>query len=89
MVVFPLELQTQLAAYGIIDLDEVALRQRLEVSVPTFTLIKLADWPARRWKCRYRLMLGDTTHDAQTVPEAYARALLAALTVKLPLTDSQ
>jgi hypothetical protein len=75
----PETLQTQLASFGITDLDEVALRQALEARVQTYTLIKLADWPARRWKCRYRLMLRDVMHDAQSVPEAYAIALLAAL----------
>ena len=75
----PETLQTQLASFGITELDEVALRQALEARVQTYTLIKLADWPARRWKCRYRLMLRDVMHDAQSVPEAYALALLAAL----------
>ncbi len=75
----PETLQTQLASFGIIELDEVALRQALEARVQTYTLIKLADWPARRWKCLYRLMLRDVMHDAQSVPEAYALALLTAL----------
>ncbi len=75
----PETLQNQLASFGITELDEVALRQALEARVQTYTLIKLADWPARRWKCRYRLMLRDVMHDAQSVPEAYALALLAAL----------
>lgn len=76
---FPETLQSQLASYGITDFSEVALREALEVRVSTYTLIRLADWPARRWKCRYRLMRGDIFHDAQTVPEAYASGLLAAL----------
>ena len=75
----PETLQTQLAESGITDRDEVALRQALEARVQTYTLIKLADWPARRWKCRYRLMLRDVMYDAQSVPEAYALALLAVL----------
>ena len=75
----PEALQTQLASFGITNTDETALRQALETRVQTYTLIKLADWPARRWKCRYRLMLRDVMHDAQSVPEAYALALLAAL----------
>lgn len=75
----PETLQNQLATYGITHLDEVALRQELEARVPTYTLIKLADWPARRWKCRYRLMMGDSMYDAQSVPEAYALALLAVV----------
>jgi hypothetical protein len=73
------ELQRQLSFYGITGFDEVTLRQELEARTPTYTLIKLADWPARRWKCRYRLMMGDAMHDAQSVPEAYALALLAVL----------
>ena len=75
----PETLQAQLANFGITELDEVALRQALETHVQTYTLIKLADWPARRWKCRYRLMLRDVMYDAQSVPEAYALALLATL----------
>jgi hypothetical protein len=75
----PAELQTQLAQHGITECGEVALRQALEARSETYTLIKLAPWPARRWKCQYRLMLGDKIYDAQTVAEAYALALLAIL----------
>jgi hypothetical protein len=77
-------LQSQLTRYGITDFGEIALREALERHVETYTLIKLADWPARRWKCRYRLMMGTGMHDAQTVPEAYALGLLAALTKSPP-----
>jgi len=73
----PTELQVRLICQGITNFDEVMLRQELEKRVTTYTLIKLADWPARRWKCRYRLMMGSSMHDAQSVPEAYALALLA------------
>lgn len=73
-------LRQQLAPYGITVTDEVALREALEERVETYTLIKLAAWPARRWKCRYRLMMGDHMYDAQSAAEAYALALLAALT---------
>lgn len=72
-------LQQQLIQYGITAFDEVALREALEKHVETYTLIKLADWPARRWKCRYRLMMGDAMHDAQSVSEAYALGLVAVL----------
>ena len=72
-------LQEQLARHGIAQYDEVGLRQELETRVPTYTLIKLADWPARRWKCHYRLLIGAAMHDAQSVPEAYALALLSIL----------
>ncbi|GAC1374578.1 MAG: hypothetical protein NVS2B12_30260 [Ktedonobacteraceae bacterium] len=75
----PETLRAQLAELGITDMDEVALRLTLEAHVETYTLIKLAGWPARRWKCHYRLMLRDVMYDAQSVPEAYALALVAAL----------
>lgn len=73
------ELQHKLEDFQIREYDEVTLRQHLEIHVPTYTLIKLADWPARRWKCRYRLLLGDIVHDGQSVCEVYALALLAVL----------
>ena len=73
------DLQTQLAQYNITDYTEVALREALEAHVETYTLIKLASWPARRWKCHYRIMMGDNIYDAQSVPEAYALALVAIL----------
>ncbi len=75
----PEELQSRLSKHGITTLDETALRQALEAYVETYTLIKLAPWPARRWKCHYRLLLGDKMYDAQSVEEAYALALLAVL----------
>jgi hypothetical protein len=75
----PDQLITALQSYGISDYGEVALREALERHVPTYTLIRLADWPARRWKCRYRLMMGDALYDAQSAAEAYALALLATL----------
>jgi len=59
--------------------DEVSLREALEMRAETYTLIKLAPWPARRWKCRYRLMMGESMYDAQSVAEAYALGLLATL----------
>jgi hypothetical protein len=75
----PKTLQEQLAQHGITAGDEVALREALEKRVETYTLIKLAPWPARRWKCRYRLMMRDQMYDAQSAAEAYALGLLAAL----------
>ncbi|MEO8954177.1 MAG: hypothetical protein ACR2H5_23465 [Ktedonobacteraceae bacterium] len=71
------ELQQQLAQHGFTNLDEVALREALESHVETYTLIRLAPWAARRWKCHYRLMLGDKMYDAQSAVEAYALALLS------------
>ncbi len=75
----PQELQSRLAGHDITAFDEVALREALEAHVKTYTLIKLAPWPARRWKCRYRLLMGDTVYDAQSAAEAYALGLLAVL----------
>jgi hypothetical protein len=72
-----LALQERLADLGITNFDEVTLRQELEKRVKTYTLIKLADWPARRWKCHYRLMVGSSMYDAQSVSEAYTLAVLA------------
>ncbi len=75
----PETLQHELARHNITAFDETTLRQALEQHAETYTLIRLAPWPARRWKCQYRLMLGDTMYDAQSVAEAYAMALLAVL----------
>jgi hypothetical protein len=75
----PAELQARLAQHGIMASDEVALREALEARAETYTLIKLASWPARRWKCRYRLLLGNVIVDAQTAAEAYALGLLSLL----------
>ncbi len=72
----PDELHKDLAKHNILAREEVALREALEAHVATYTLIKLAPWPARRWKCRYRLLMGEKMHDAQSAEEAYAIALL-------------
>ncbi|MEO8971452.1 MAG: hypothetical protein ABI406_07635 [Ktedonobacteraceae bacterium] len=86
----PEELRTQLAQHGITDTAEVALREALEQHVETYTLIKLARWPARRWQCRYRLMMGDNFYDAQSVAEAYALGLVSMLdtTLRKAKTDA-
>ena len=76
---FPEVLQTHLIQTGITDFSEVALREELEARVETYTLIKLAPWASRRWKCRYRLMMGDALYDAQSAAEAYALGIQAAL----------
>lgn len=73
------ELQARLLSKGIKEHDEITLRQQLEAHAETYTLIKLAPWPARRWKCHYRIMMGSGMYDAQTVAEAYALALLAVI----------
>lgn len=80
----PETLHAQLVQYGITASDEVALREALEQRVETYTLIKLAPWPARRWKCRYRLLLREQMYDAQSVPEAYARGILAIIAAGPP-----
>jgi len=72
-------LRLQLIEHGISAFDEVSLREALEQHSSTYTLIKLADWPARRWKCHYRLMMGEGMYNAQSAAEAYALALLAAM----------
>jgi hypothetical protein len=75
----PDELHKELAKYGITARGEVALREALEAHAETYTLIRLAPWPARRWKCQYRLLFGEKMYDAQSAAEAYALALLAIL----------
>jgi len=78
------ELQSRLVIYGVVARDETSLREALEERVETYTLFKLAPWPARRWKCRYRLMMRDQMYDGQSVEEVYALALLARLEKPLP-----
>jgi hypothetical protein len=73
------ELQKRLKECAIDATDEIHLRQILEEHVETYTLFKLAPWPARRWKCHYRLMMRDQMYDGQSVEEVYALALLARL----------
>jgi hypothetical protein len=75
----PEKLRKQLTQHGITASGEVALREALEARAETYTLIKLAPWPARRWKCQYRLLIGEKMYDAQSAAEAYAMGLLAAL----------
>lgn len=77
VIELPEEMQGELAALGMVEYGEVVLREELERLTATYTLIKLAEWPARRWKCHYRLMLKDGMYDAQNVSEAYARGILA------------
>jgi hypothetical protein len=75
----PEQLHTQLTQHGITLSGEIELREALEARAETYTLIKLAPWPARRWKCQYRLLIGDRIYDAQSPSEAYAMAILALL----------
>jgi hypothetical protein len=69
----------QLAARGISTRGEVGLRQELERYLPGYTLCRLTPAAARRWKAHYRLLFGADYLDGQTPAEAYARALLAAI----------
>jgi len=78
----PGDVMAALATYGVTGVaadDEVALRRLLEAHTPSYTLYRLTPAAARRWKARYRIMLSATYLDCQSVAEAYARALLAAL----------
>jgi hypothetical protein len=75
----PEDLARQLQAPGVSERDEVALRRELERHLPTYTLVRLNPIATRRWKARYRIMLGERYLDCQSASEAYARALLAAL----------
>ena len=75
----PDDLRTRLDAAGIADHDEVALRTALERQVPGYNLYRLTPAAAKRWKCRYRILLAAGYYDAQSAAEAYARALLAAV----------
>ncbi|HEX6798183.1 MAG TPA: hypothetical protein VF116_10780 [Ktedonobacterales bacterium] len=69
----------RLDAAGVAARDEVALRRALERLVPGYNLFRLTPAAAKRWKCRYRILLAQGYYDGQSAAEAYARALLAAL----------
>lgn len=75
----PEEVTRVLDTRGILARDEASLRAALEGLVPGYTLVRMMPAAARRWKARYRILIGDAYYDAQTAPEAYARALLAVL----------
>ena len=53
------ELAAKLREHGLTLDDEVSLRRLLDESVPSWTLIRLNTIAAKRWKARYRLMLGE------------------------------
>lgn len=76
----PDDVASALAAHGVMERDEVALRLALEARLPGYTLCRLTPAAYRRWKCKYRIMFGATYLDCRTIAEAYARALLATLT---------
>jgi hypothetical protein len=73
------EVRQALAERGVSATDEISLRHELERRLPAYTLYRLPPAAAKRWKCRYRLMFGDTYVDCQSVAEAYAMALLAMI----------
>ena len=75
----PTELVEALAAHGIADSDEVALRRALEALVPGYNLYRLTPAAQKRWKCRYRIMLDAGYYDGRSAAEVYARALLAVM----------
>ncbi len=60
-----------------LPIDEVGLRVALDDIVPGWVLYRLTPAAAKRWKCRYRVMIEAGYYDGETVAEAYARALLA------------
>jgi hypothetical protein len=76
---FPTDLAAALSPRGVADFDEVALRRALERHVPGYNLFRLTPAAARRWKCRYRILLDAGYYDGQSAAEAYGRALLAVL----------
>ncbi len=70
------DLIRQLQDRGIAARGEVDLRLELERHAPSYTLVRLTPAAARKWKARYRVLLAADMLDAQTVAEAYARAIL-------------
>lgn len=80
----PDEIAALLLAHGVASGDEAVLREALEARVTGYTLVRMLPAAAKRWKARYRILVGDAYYDAQTAAEAYARALLAALTASKP-----
>jgi hypothetical protein len=89
VLMIPQSLQTQLTEAGIQNFSEAALREALETHAETYTLIKLAPWAARRWKCHYRLMMGAAIYDAQSADEAYALGLLAVLAARVTQQEGE
>ena len=75
----PADVVEHLNVYDIHPNGEVELRCLLEAYAQTYTLYRLPPAAARKWKARYRIMIGATYLDCQSVAEAYARALLLSL----------
>lgn len=57
--------------------DEVGLRVALDAYALGWELFRLTPAAAKRWKCRYRILMDAGYYDGQSAAEAYARALLA------------
>ena len=72
----PEDVQRALSKRGITATGEVELRRLLERYASSYNLFRLSPAAARRWKCRYRVLLEAGYCDGMTVVEAYARALL-------------
>jgi hypothetical protein len=75
----PEDVRRALSDRGITATGEVALRRALESYVSSYNLFRLSPAAARRWKCRYRVLLEAGYCDGMTVAEAYARAILLVM----------
>lgn len=75
----PGEVVDALVERGVMQHDEVALRQELEWRVPGYNLFRLTPAAVKRWKCKYRILLDAGYYDGQSAREAYALALLAVI----------
>lgn len=73
------EVVDALVELGVMEHDEVTLRQELERRVPGYNLFRLTPAAVKRWKCMYRILLDAGYYDGQCAREAYARALLAVI----------
>jgi hypothetical protein len=85
----PDELAAALERFGVERRDEVSLRLALEARVPGYNLFRLTPAAARRWKCRYRILLEAGYYDGQTAAETYARALADVLSRDQPPASAQ
>lgn len=83
----PDDLAAVLARLGVERRDEVSLRRALEARVFGYNLYRLTPAAARRWKCRYRILLDAGYYDGQSAAEAYARALADVLGRDQPPTS--
>lgn len=72
----PADVIERLSSDGILQSGEIELRRLLEANTSAYTLYRLPPAAARKWKARYRIMLGATYLDCQSAAEAYARAYL-------------